>query len=143
MSSTPDIAPFPLARSLAMVAGGAALAGGAAALMLASLQMTDQIPVALTTLAATFVASAAGLVPVWLRAGASLDAAALAFVFGMLPRIAMTTIAIALAAAVTGWNVKMICGWTAGWYMVLVAMEVAVVARYLAGRDTAFLEKAA
>ncbi len=121
---------FALLPAMAVTCGVMIGSTVAATAALYALGQVNQVPEALATAGLCLGASLLSLLPVyWLSCGAP-EGAAQGFIIGMLLRMAICLAALLLLGYRTALDLTSLAGWMAGWYLMLLAVEVGLLVRY-------------
>lgn len=141
MSFTPDhlhTTDADAGKPFAIVRAGAAMAACVASAMWAFVALIDaggwdaQKPYAIYAGLVCGGAAIVALIPVWLLSRKSVQGAAMGFMAGILVRMALCGFAVVWGGRMEGVDRMSWSMWIAGWYMLVLVIEVGLVGRYIA-----------
>ena len=126
-----NIPAFPLVRSATKLIGIVALVSMLSALVLAGIEKGEMVEVMLSTAGVCLGASLLALLPVNWASKVALDKVAMACLSGIGIRLVLSLAGACLLVYGMGMSMKATGVWTMVWYVLLLAIEVAILARFL------------
>ncbi|MFA7237624.1 MAG: hypothetical protein WC058_12235 [Phycisphaeraceae bacterium] len=121
---------FPIRQSLTVLA---TVWAAFATLCLATVFLLghdDAWPVVIVTGAVCGLSSAIALLPLRIMSGHSPEGAAQGALVGVMVRMFLTLAGAAAVFALSPWRLEAVAGWTVGWYLLLLSVEVTLIVRY-------------
>jgi len=130
-SGASPLPPFPLWRSRGVLTGVMVVALSAAVVMLGGLGLVGQLAPAMASAGMAYLAALAALEPMGRASRLSPQQAPVAGLLAIGIRLGGTVLGVAMLLLVGGFEPVPVAGWTLGWYLLLLVVEVVIFARYL------------